>query len=212
MTSKDFYPQAKVPEHLTPLTIERLPMDSPFYLTPGDIDEYEPPVVFVDAERRLKVSRSADIEPDQEFPPSPIGLVGIMKTVIIDRTTQTLREVYIADLRFLEDHQLTDGGEDHIDMDNQEEHMHWLTLMNDSLVIDGFIAPEQGEEIDEDIPKGILYGNVELHDSLKFLRKRSNKIMKKFMKLEAAGGSISSKSKVMEKEKAKDTDTTFSSN
>lgn len=193
MTLKDPYPRARVPEHLTSLSIEKLPLDTPFYLSPGEKDDYEPPVVFVDAERQLKVSKSADIDTDHQFPASPLNLVGVMETIIIDSASQTFREVYIADLRFIEDHQLVDGGESQIDTDDQEEYMHWAALMNDSIVIDGFIAPERGAEIDEDIPKGTLYGDEQLHDSLKFLRKRGNKIMKKFMRREAAATINSSK-------------------
>lgn len=185
MTLKDPYPRARVPEHLTSLSIEKLPLDTPFYLSPGEKDDYEPPIVFVDAERQLKVSKSADIDIDHEFPASPIGLVGVMKTIAIDSVALTFREVYVADLRFIGDHQLMDAGEGQMDVDDQEDYMHWLALMNDSIVIDGFIAPELGAEIDKDVPRGTLYGDEELHDSLKFLRKKGNKIMKRFMKREA---------------------------
>jgi|GEM_PF-4048253 len=185
MTLRDPYPRARVPEHLTSLSIERLPLDTPFYLSPGEKDDYEPPVVFVDAERQLKVSKSADIDIDHEFPSCPIGLVGVMKTIVIDSVAQTFKEVYVADLRFIGDHQLMDAGEGQIDADDQEDYMHWLALMNDSIVIDGFIAPERGADIDDDAPKGTLYGDEQLHDSLKFLRKKGNKIMKRFMRREA---------------------------
>lgn len=186
MTLNDPYPRAIVPEHLTSLSIENLPFETPFYLSPGEKDDYEPPVVFVDAERQLKVSKSAEIDIDHKFPESPIGLIGVMKTILIDSSAQTIKEVYIADLRFIGDHQLMDGEEGQIDTDDQEEHLHWVALMNDSIVIDGFIASELEDEIDEDIPKGTLYGDEQLHDSLRFLRKKGNKIMKKFMKRQAA--------------------------
>lgn len=187
MSSKEPYPRALVPEHLTSLSIEKLPLDTPFFLSPDDYNDDELPVFFVDAERRLRISKSAEIDPDDEFPASPFGLVGIMKTIAIDPLTQTFREVYVADLRFIEDHQLMDGGQDEIDMDDQEEYMHWQSFLNNCIVVDGFIAPEKGAEIDKDVPRGTLYGDEKLHDSLKFLRKKGNKIMKKFVKRQVVG-------------------------
>ncbi|NCU38520.1 hypothetical protein EOL96_05705 [Candidatus Saccharibacteria bacterium] len=187
MASEEPYPRALVPEHLTSLSIEKLPLDTPYFLSPDADDDDELPVFFVDTERRLRVSKSAEIDPDDEFPTSPFGLVGIMKTIAIDPLTQTFREVYVADLRFIEDHQLMDGGQAAIDIDDQEDYMHWQSFVNNCIAVDGFIAPEEGAEIDKDAPKGTLYGDEQLHDSLKFLRKKGNKIMKKFVKRQVAG-------------------------
>lgn len=178
------YEQALVPEHLTKLTIEKLPFEKPFYVTPGERDDYEAPSVFVTADRRLMMARSAAIDMDAAYPASPLGLIGVMRVPLIG-ADNNVREAYVADLRFLEDHQLVDTDDMQAGVVDQEEYMAWAEAIANSVQFEAFIAPEAGEDIDDGAPSGTFYGNPELYDFLKKLRKRGNKRMKKFMQREA---------------------------
>lgn len=180
---RQHYEQALVPEHLTKLTIEKLPFEKAFYVTPGERDDYEAPAIFVTADRRLSMSRSAVIDMDDAYPASPLGLVGVMRVPLIG-SESGVREAYIADLRFIEDHQLVDTDDLGVNLADQEEYMSWIAAMEDSIQFEAFIAPERGAEFDESIPSGVFYGNPELHELLKKLRRRGNKRMKKFMQRE----------------------------
>jgi hypothetical protein len=182
------YDRPLVPEHLTKMTIEKLPFDEAYYISPGERDDYEPPVIFVTPDRELKMSKAYAIDIDEVLPMSPLGLVGIMRVAILDPASGKINEALIGDLRFLEDHQLVDSDDAVTSMLDQEEFMAWVAAFENSMTFDGFIAPEAGFEIDEhDIPNGTMYGDEALHPFMKKLRKRSNKIMKKFMKREARG-------------------------
>lgn len=186
-TPRDPIPLAVVPEHLTKLTIEKLPYDKAYYVSPGEHDDYEPPAIFVDPSRRLKMSKSHAIDTDHDKPTTPLGLVGVMRTYIIsDSLHQPIRDVYVADLRFVEDHQLVDTDEITSGLLEQEEYMHWVAELEHTIEFSAFIAPEKGSEYTrKKIPPGTMYGNEELYGVLESLRERSDKIMKKFMKKEA---------------------------
>lgn len=179
------YSQALVPEHLVKLSIEKLPLEEAYYITPGERDDDRDPAIFVTPDRRLKMARSYAIDMDHAHPANPIGLVGVMHVAALNPDTLTIQEAYIADLRFIENHQLVDTDELTGSLLDQEEYVAWLAAIEDSVEFAGFIAPEAEFEIDEDIPKGVFYGNPSLYPFLKKLRKRSNKIMKKFMEREA---------------------------
>lgn len=179
MRLNDQFPKAKIPDHLTRLSIEKLPLDTAFYISPGEEEDYEPPVMFVDDERNLRISNRAAIDIDDQTPTITAGLVGIMKTIVTDPETKIFREVLIADLRFIEDHQLISNQDTKPGEGDQEAYSNWLDHMNDTVIVDAFIAPELGVEPDSLTPKGVFYGSQDMHDSLKFLRKNANKIVKK---------------------------------
>lgn len=178
----DEYPKPLVPEHLTKLTIEKLPFEEPFFIPPGDRDDYEDGAIFVTEDRILRMSKSFAVSPEAAHPVSPVGLVGVMRIPRFDAESQTVSEVFIADLRFIEDHQLVDAGGIALDASDQEEFMAWVDTINDSVSFAAFIAPEHGSEIDDDVPKGTLYGDPSLYPHLKKLRKGGDEAMKKFLK------------------------------
>ncbi len=184
------YDQPLVPDHLTKLTVENLPVEKAFYISPGERDSYnDDTAIFVAPDRRLMMSKTYDIDPDDAHGSSPIGRVGISRVWLMNSETMTPRQVIIADLRFLEDHQLVDSDEMKEEMIDQEGFMGALAALEDSVQIDAFIAAEAGEDFDEkNIPKGTFYGNPELYPHLKKLRKRGNKIMKQVLKIEAERG------------------------
>jgi len=169
MKGPKHYDRALVPEHLTKQTIELLPFDQAYYISPGERDDYEPPAIFVTPERKLVMSRSHDIDVDDAYPESPIGLVGVMHVTYVDPESQALRDAYIADLRFISDNALVDVDPGNCDAENQEEYMGYLDMLNDTIEFDAFIAPELFEEPKKGkvtIP-GVFYGNPVLHPELK---------------------------------------------
>lgn len=176
------YPRPLVPEHLTKLTIEKLPLSEVFFISPGERDDYQAPAIFVTAERELVMAKSYAIDADDAYPSNPLGLIGVMRIPIIDERSNSIRDAFVADLRFIDNHQLVDAEDTALENVDQEQFMAWVSSIEDSVVFEGFIAPEPDEDMDRDIPKGIFYGATELHPFLKQLRKRSNRVMKKYIK------------------------------
>ncbi len=175
------YQRALVPEHLTKLTIEKLGLGEVYYVSPGERDGYEPCPIFVSQDRELKMMKSHAIDLDDRNPTSPIGLIGIMHIAPMDPQTGRIRDMYIADLRFIESHQLTDTEDLNNGLVDQEEFMEMVAMQEESIRFDGFIAPELGKDMERDIPKGIFYGDPSLHPFLKKLRKKGTRLMRQFI-------------------------------
>lgn len=173
-----------VPEYLSKLTIDKLPIEKAYYIDVDDNAPYDPPAVFVTPERRLHMSRSYSIDPEANTPASPLGRMGVMHITPVDPKTGILHDTYIADLRFLEPHQLADLNDDLRSAADPEERLAVLSILEDSVAFEGFIAPESGSNIDKAIPEGTFYGAPVLHPFLEQLQKRGTKIMKKHIKLE----------------------------
>lgn len=177
-TPRDFYPQALVPEHLTKLTIETLPLDRPYYIPPGGVNDYDSPAIYVDNEGRLRMSRATAIDEEDSCDTiTPIGVVGVMRSASIDETTGTLREVFVADLRMINSHSLADSKDVSTSITNQEEYMRYVAELENSTIFDGFIAAETDSMDSEDLPRGVFYGDESLHSILKMLDKRSKKLV-----------------------------------
>jgi hypothetical protein len=189
MKGPKHYDRALVPEHLTKQTIEMLPFDRAYYISPGEQDDYEPPTIFVTPDRKLVMSKSSAIDMDDDIPASPIGLVGVMHVTYTDPASQTLRDAYVADLRFIGDNALVDIDPGSCDVDTQEEYMSYVNMLADAIEFDAFIAPEPFADVNDDgsIP-GVYYGNPILHPELKKLRKRGNKLMRRFMQRDLPTG------------------------
>lgn len=110
MARQKHHPGALVPEYLTSLTIEKIPVDTPYYVNPGDpTDDNSTSALFVTDDKQLRMSRSEIIDPESDYTGTPIGMVGIMKTLVTDEQLG-LREVYIADLRFIDNNAILDIG------------------------------------------------------------------------------------------------------
>lgn len=182
--SRDNYPKALVPEHLVKTEISRLPLETAFYLDPSDShdsDDYEPPVFFVMSDGELRTRLSAEVDRSEAYPGSPMGLIGIMRVAVIDG--DNLIEGLIADLRFIEDGQLT--AVDDEPPEDQEEFNYWLAVNADTKTIDAFIAPEEGATINNrGLIGGDFYGPELFYDALDVMRKRGNKILKAYQKRE----------------------------
>jgi hypothetical protein len=186
MKGPKFYDRALVPEHMTKQTLETLPLDEAFYVEPGERDSRDFPAIFVTPDRRLVMSRSHAVDREDAYPPSPYNRVGIMHSMVIDAETGALRDVYLADLRYIEDNELVDINPAAPEIVDQEEQMDLLALVENAVTFDGFIAAEELAEVKKNgsIP-GDLYGSPELHDLLHKLRKKGNRRMRRFMELEA---------------------------
>jgi hypothetical protein len=173
--SRDFFPKAAVPSHLTKLDINSLPLETPFYIDPGEENDfYDPVAMYVTPDRTLNIQLSTEVDRQDANPSSPMGLAGIMKVAIIDG--DNLIEGLIADLRFLEDGQLILADDEA--PDSQEEFNAWMAAKADSRPIDAFIAPEADAEVsDEGLIDGLYYGSEIYHDTLDILRKRGDAIL-----------------------------------
>ena len=181
------YPGALVPEHLTTTTVEHLPVDRPYYISPGEAkDPDEPLTIFTTDDRILRMSRTAIVDGDADMPQMPMGQVGIMRTFVTDEHVG-MREVYVADLRLVDNYQIVNLGSANLFESDQEDFMDWNAMVSDTIQIAGFIAPGDEDEFDpsHDLPKGTLHGDQSLHQSLKQLRKRSDKLMRRFGEREA---------------------------
>ncbi len=180
------YDKALVPEHLTKQTIESLPFEKAYYINPGERDDFEAPNVFVTPDRQLAVSKSYSFDMDDVYPHVPLELVGLMHVAVVDTERQTVKDVYLADLRFLAENSLVDIDPSGSDVDDQESYMSMVNYLDNIVTIDAFIAPEPGDEIEDGVVPGTFYGDPALYPHLKKLRKRGNKLMKQFMEREAA--------------------------
>lgn len=183
MTGPNYnYERALVPEHLTKQTIETLPFEKAFYVSPGEDDGYEAPAIFVTPDRRLAMSKTESIDTDDANPPSPLELVGVMHIAVMDSESLTVRDAYIADLRFIVDNALATIDPGDSSAADQEEYYAMVGLLEDAVTFEAFIAPEHGSEIDKNVVPGTFYGNPELYPYLEILRKKGDKRMKKFMR------------------------------
>ncbi len=179
------YPGALVPEFLTTFTIEGLKTDKPVFIYPGNADDDESPPLFVTSDRKLRIDKNHIIDGDDAYPEGTQERVGIMKTLIPD-PTNGFKEVYVADLRFVDNHQIVDIANASSFGNDQEAYVDWLGMVEDSIEFDAFIAPEFNDELDveEDVPGGVFYGNEQLYPALRILRKKSNRITKRYMERE----------------------------
>lgn len=177
---KDSYPLARVPERLTKQTIENIPFDEPFFIIPGDIDDFTPPAIFVGPYRELRMSKSFAIAGFTSQPANTLGLVGVMRTFTIDPVTRTIDEKYIADLRYVGENELVDSDSAAPGIEDQEEYMNYVAWLKDSVAFDGFAANDFNDSSANTIPGGSFYGDVALHDALLTLCDSGDKIMEDF--------------------------------
>lgn len=180
---RDSYPQAFVPEHLTKLTIDMLPLDIPFYISPGERDDYEPPAVYVDHDKRLRMSRSVAVDSADSLTNGvPFGLVGVMRSTHIDEETNTVKEVYVADLRMVDAYSLVSSDDINTMMLDQEEYMQYVAELERSIVFDGLIVADSDDMDNKDLPRGAFYGSEAVHSQLKVLSKRSKHLVRHALK------------------------------
>lgn len=177
--SRDHYPKALVPQHITPTYVRNLEVDTPAYLEADSTsdDFYIRPNVFVTPDRELRLRLSAEITQEDREPYSPLGRVGIMRVVLMDGESLSLRQGIVADLRYV-----NDTLDETIDEapDDQEELNEWLDARADSVAVDAFIAN------DRDAYNGAYYGAPEFYPSLDALRKRGSSIFRSYKQQERA--------------------------
>lgn len=177
----EHYPRALVPEHLVKLTIANLPLNSVYYVPPGNHDDWEPPAIFVDSKRRLRMNTEYVIEPaHRKRTAKRIGRVGVMRSVVVNQETGDLSTAYVADLRGIGDHALVDMFGLDRTMDDTEEWMKGYSSIEKSVVFDGFMAYESRTEprqTDQEAglkpkkPKLAIYGGELVKDAFEYILK-----------------------------------------
>lgn len=174
--------RALVPEHLKKQTIETAEFDVPFYIEPGDEDDYEEsPVVFVAPGDRLVMSRTETLNRADAYPQEPLGKVAVMRVMLMNPETFTVRDAYVADLRLVGDGGLLSAEQLEIDGENQGEYMRMANLLEDTITFDAFIAAEGDFDITDPNVPGAFYGSPELYPFLRTLRKRGNEVLARYI-------------------------------
>lgn len=177
-----FFENPFAPDHLSQLTIETLPLDTVYYVDPGDKDDYEPPAIFINNDRRLAMSRNVTIDEDDRFPASPLELVGVMRTFYVDAVRGPVTS-YVADTRFLQPYSLSDFERTSMAGMDQEEFMGWAEHMKDVIHFAGFLALGPKAEVSRrgNMPPAEIYGDPVLYPALARLRKAGDKRIKRFV-------------------------------
>ena len=176
-----------VPDYLTELTIENLPLDVPYYIEPGSREDYEAPAVFVTGERRLAMSKQFIIDDEDRHPHSPLELVGVMRTIYYDEQNGPTT-AYVADTRFLPPYSLSDFDQLQFSGDNQEEFMAWSEHIKNVVHFAGFLSLHPKAEIKRSgaMPAAEVYGHAGMYPALDRLRKVGDKSIKRFMQSQNA--------------------------
>lgn len=119
-----------------------------------------------------------------------------MRVALIQPDTNRVREAYVADLRFVEFHQLIDSS-DMVDLSvDQEASMSWVTALENSVTFDGFIASDTDFEVGEDaIPEGDMYGDPQLYPCMEALREQSDQLLTAFIKRQDKSEAIAEQAK-----------------
>lgn len=176
-----------VPDYMSQLTIETLPLDTAYYIDPGDKDDYEPPAIFIGEARRLVMSRQVTIDDEDRNPPSPLELIGVMRTVYVD-PEHGPKTAYVADTRFMQPYSLSDFDRLSMSGSDQEEFMAWAEHLRDVIHFSGFLALQPKAHIKRNgtMPPAEIYGSPALYPALDQLRKKGDRRIKAYMKLHAS--------------------------
>ena len=175
--------KALVPRHLTAQTIETAPLDVPFYIEPGDEEDIDGPVIFVSPSDQLLMAKDEKIDRADAYPGEIMGKVAVMRVALINAANSSVRNAYVADLRFLGDGMLEKANLGDIDGETQGEFMQMADMLADTIRFDAFIAADEDTEFDPTdlrVP-GAFFGNPELYPVLRQLRKRGNEVLAQLM-------------------------------
>ena len=192
MISRDHFPKAIVPNHITPTYLSTLPIEVPVFvnLYDGSDEEYVRRNMFVTADRQLRARCSVEITDDEYNPTSPLGRVGIMRAVLLN--DPRLPTGTVADLRYV--HAAIPDDEEI--PDDQEYMNDWLNNHADSVAIDAFIAN------DADQFNGAYYGPEAFYPALDMLRQAGNKLFRSYRNRARTGDARSSGSSKRQSAKA----------
>ncbi|MFZ1360833.1 MAG: hypothetical protein WAS27_02290 [Candidatus Saccharimonadales bacterium] len=191
MNTSRHFPRPLVPSHYIKQTIKRLPYDVPRYISVdnddewgGGLDNFAVSTFFVDATGGLRVMGDTEIyEGEADIARSPLGRIGIMRAALIEEGS-ALRDVYVADMRFLGSHQLCYFDDMVGPTADQSDHMVAAQVLEESIVCEGIIAAEQDTHCSRrNIPKGTFYGNERLYPILTALRKFGSQAMREYFDL-----------------------------
>lgn len=178
---KYHYERALVPEFLTRQTIETIPLDEPYYISPGERDDHTEAAVFMLPDRSLVMPRSYCIDMDDKDPGYIAGKVGVMRIALIDNLRGEVRTAYVADLRFIEDNALVDKDTNAKIIETPDGIMNTVHDALDTVTFEAFIASEQGADLEDGLLPATYYGNPVFYPHLDVLREQSDLFFARFL-------------------------------
>lgn len=178
------FEQAEVPAHLLKLEVDTLPANRAFYLESESEKAWDDSATMAVDKRTgtLYLDGSTEIDSGSDRPTTPLGLVGVMRVETIGEGGNVL-SFFVADLRFIDNHELSVID----DMDDaptdQEEFNRWSEFKKDLREVVAFVAPIPDTEASKRsaIP-ALYYGPEEYYGALDALRERGDKLLAKTVK------------------------------
>jgi len=176
------FDQAKVPGYMQQLEIDTLPANQAFFIEPAAEQSWKsdmPAIIVNKKTNGLYLDGTTEVDADQHKPTSPLGQVGIMRVEAIGPDGKTV-SFFVADLRFIENHELSVVDDLDDAPDDSEDFNSWVEYKNELREVVAFIAPIPGTEASK---KGIVpasyYGPEKYYGALDDLRQQGDKILTK---------------------------------
>lgn len=177
------FERAEVPSYMLKLEVDSIPTNTPFYIdTESEQPWSESPTMLVDKRTgSLYLDGSAEIDANNYKPSSPLGYVGIMRAETIDDSG--IVSYFVADLRFIENHELSVIDDINNTPTDQEEFNSWMEVKETLRNVTAFIAPVPGAKASKDgVIPSLYYGPEQQYAMLDALRERGDKIIAKNLK------------------------------
>lgn len=178
------FEQAEVPSYLLKLEVDSIPANTPFFIdTESEQPWNESPTMLVDGRTgSLYLDGSAEIDADNYKPSSPLGYVGIMRAETIDMSGKVV-SYFVADLRFIQNHELSVVDDINNTPTDQEEFNSWMEFKETLRNVTAFVAPVPGAKASKNgIIPSLYYGPEDQYGMLDVLRERGDKIISKNLK------------------------------
>lgn len=184
MKDRKSFPQAIVPDYLQKLEVDRLPVQTPYYIELESDDPWKQIDISVVVDRKsgsLYVDGTREVD-EADTSVTPLGRIGLMRIMTID--DETMDFPLIADLRYT-DNDGIDSVPDMLDAPtDQEEFNHWQEFQANLRQVSAFIAPLPGAKSSKKDGRiePVFFGPEEYHDMLDVLSTRSDALIAKSMK------------------------------
>lgn len=184
MKDRKTFPQAIVPDYLQKLEVDRLPVQTPYYIELESDDPWKQIDVSVVVDRKsgnLFVDGTREVDVD-DAKASPLGRIGLMRIMTID--DQTMDFPLIADLRYTDNDGLDAVADLQDAPTDQEEFNHWQEFQANLRQVSAFIAPLPGAKSSKKTGRiePAFFGPEEYHEMLDVLSTRSDALIAKSMK------------------------------
>lgn len=152
----EIHKSAHVPEFFCRKTVETMPVDTPYYIDPMDIE------FWVNSRNNLCVAKDEELdEADTTIEQECVaGRVGLMVATTVTKDNR-LRVGYVADMRFAELDQLSVDHSDEQAPDDQEEFNDWHDRQSNTIIISGIMYDDEDDKTcyssDEDFKAATEY-------------------------------------------------------